>query len=399
MISSPTTQTTRRQSNRKFLIGLYMAAVFFYWAAMYLYVPTLPVYAKTITSDIALVGVILAQYGLWQAIVRLPLGIISDWLGRRKPFLIGGFILSALGAWVMGSATDANGLMVGRAITGFAAATWVPLVVVFSSLFPPEEAVRATSLLTVVNSVSRMLATGANGFLNDLGGYSLAFTAAVVVSGLAVLVVLPAREERLPPKTPNLKNFAVLITRPDVLTPSLLSAVLQYASWASTFGFIPILAKQLQASDVVQGLLMSMNLGVMTVGNLFATAIVKRLGARTMVYASYVLMSAGILLAAFANAIWMVVAAQVLTGLASGVGYPVLMGMSIQQVDNAERATAMGLHQAVYAIGMFAGPWLSGILADAVGIQPMFGVTAAGCLILGVAGAQFLKAKQKSGKS
>jgi DHA1 family multidrug resistance protein-like MFS transporter len=44
----------------------------------------------------------------------------------------------------------------------------------------------------------------------------------------------------------------------------------------------------------------------------------------------------------------------------------------------------MGLHQAVYAIGMFGGPWLSGLLADAVGIRPMFGVTAGLCLALGL---------------
>jgi MFS family permease len=66
------------------------------------------------------------------------------------------------------------------------------------------------------------------------------------------------------------------------------------------------------------------------------------------------------------------------------------MGMSIQRVADAERATAMGLHQAVYAIGMFGGPWLSGILADAIGIQPMFGVTAAACLVLGVLGTHWL---------
>jgi DHA1 family multidrug resistance protein-like MFS transporter len=68
----------------------------------------------------------------------------------------------------------------------------------------------------------------------------------------------------------------------------------------------------------------------------------------------------------------------------------VLMGMSIQRVADAERATAMGLHQAVYAIGMFSGPWLSGILADAMGIQPMFGVTAAACLALGLFGTYWL---------
>ena len=42
----------------------------------------------------------------------------------------------------------------------------------------------------------------------------------------------------------------------------------------------------------------------------------------------------------------------------------------------------MGLHQAVYAVGMFGGPAVSGRLADAVGIRPMFGVTAFVCLAL-----------------
>jgi MFS family permease len=60
------------------------------------------------------------------------------------------------------------------------------------------------------------------------------------------------------------------------------------------------------------------------------------------------------------------------------------MGLGIQQVADAERTTAMGLHQAVYAIGMSGGPWLSGVLADAIGIQPMFGVTAFVCLVLGL---------------
>jgi len=44
----------------------------------------------------------------------------------------------------------------------------------------------------------------------------------------------------------------------------------------------------------------------------------------------------------------------------------------------------MSLHQAVYAIGMFSGPGVSGSLADAMGIRPMFGVTAFLCLVLGL---------------
>ncbi len=60
------------------------------------------------------------------------------------------------------------------------------------------------------------------------------------------------------------------------------------------------------------------------------------------------------------------------------------MGMSIRYVEDTERTTAMGLFQSVYAIGMFGGPWVSGWLAVAMGIRPMFGVTAFFCLTLGV---------------
>jgi MFS family permease len=58
------------------------------------------------------------------------------------------------------------------------------------------------------------------------------------------------------------------------------------------------------------------------------------------------------------------------------------MGSSIRYVADPERNTAMGLHQAVYAIGTFAGPWLSGLLADSIGLRSMFGVTALACLVL-----------------
>jgi len=375
---------------RRLLIALYAASVFLYWMSLYLYVPTLPVYAQSKTSNLALVGVILSMYGLWQAVVRLPLGIAADWLGWRKPFIVVGFVLAGLGAWVMGTAGDANGLIAGRAITGLAAATWVPLVVVFSGLFPPEEAVRASALLTLIGSVGRMLATGATGWLNELGGYSLPFFLATGAAALATLIVLPAHEKRRSVQRPSLHETGHLIVRRDVLLPSLLSAVNQYANYAGTFGFVPILAKQLGASNVAQSLLVAMSIGVVTLGNLMATTIVRRIGTRRLVYLSFLFISAGMGSAALAYSLPIVFLAQLCIGLSQGIGYPVLMGMSIEHVADAELTTAMGLHQAVYAIGMFAGPWLSGMLADAMGIGPMFALTAFACLVLGLVGTRGL---------
>ena len=79
----------------------------------------------------------LAQYGLWQAIIRLPLGIAADWLGWHKPFILAGLALAGLGTLTLGAAEGAGQLALGRAITGLAAGTWVPLVVCSTACFAP----------------------------------------------------------------------------------------------------------------------------------------------------------------------------------------------------------------------------------------------------------------------
>jgi MFS family permease len=334
------------------------------------------------------------MYGLWQALIRLPLGIAADWLGRRKPFILIGFALTALGAWWMGASGTVSGLLVGRSVTGLAAGTWVPIVVAFSGLFPSGEAVRATAMLTMVSSVSRMVATGVTGTLNAWGGYSLAFFLAAGMALAAMVTFLPAKESKRSVQAPALSQVGRLISRRDVLLPSSLNAIAQYVAWAATFSFFPILARQLGADDVTLSVLTSMNIGIVLAANVLTTVLVRQLGSQRMIYVSFVLQAAGLGLAAGASSLWQMFVAQFCLGSASGIGYPILMGMSIEHVADRERTTAMGLHQAVYALGMFGGPWLSGVLADAVGLQPMFGLTAFGCLLFGLLGARMLKAPE-----
>ena len=382
--ASPARSRLMRLSSRRASVLMYVGAVFLFWLSLYAYVPTLPTYVESKADTLALVGIVLAQYGLWQAIVRFPLGVAADALGRQKPFIVFGFALSALGAIVMASAKNVGQLALGRAVTGLAAATWVPLVVVFTALFPASDTVRATALLTFIASAGRMVATGVNGPLNELGGYALSFFVAAGAAGLAILMVLPAPTRRRPARRPSFSGIGRLITRRDVSLPAILAAVSQYASWAGTFGFFPILAKRLGATDITLSVLMTLHIGVVTVSNLAASAIVNRIGARNLVYAGFLTLAGSLGLAALAPSLLFLFIAQVGMGLSQGIAYPVLMGLSIRHVDDDNRTTAMGLHQAVYAIGMFAGPWFSGILADSIGIQPMLGVTAFGCLILGV---------------
>jgi MFS family permease len=380
----PNQTNSANSPRRNVLVALYGGAVALYWMSLYFYVPTLPTYTQSKTSDLALVGVVLSMYGLWQAIIRLPLGIVSDWVGRRKPFIIGGLLVSAVASIVMGTSSTVHGLLVGRAISGLAAGTWVPLVVVFNSLFPPKEAVRATALLTLFGSIGRLLATASTGWLNGLGGYALAFYIAAGSAILAIILLLPTPDTVRPPKSPSFQVIGKLFLRRDVMLPTILATISQYANWAAIFGFLPILAKQLGATDVLQSVMVSANVAVLIVGNLLAATLSKRIGERNLIYITFVLLALGLIVSALARSLAVLMVFQVAIGLSQGISAPVLMGLSIQKVDEPQRTTAMGIHQSIYAFGMFAGPAISGVLSEGMGIRPTLVVTGAVCLVVGV---------------
>lgn len=362
-------------------LAAFLAASFFYWVSQYLYVPTLPEYVRLRTTSLAAVGIVLSMYGLWQALVRFPLGIAVDKTGRGRLFLILGFLAGACGALVVAFGRSLGVLTLGRALAGIGAGTWVPLTVVFTALFPARQAVVATSLLTFSGSFGRMIATSLTGFLNNLGGYSLAFYLAVASAAAAVFVVSVVRLEPQETRQVSLRSVAKILVRGDVLLPSIISAVGQFGNWGVIYGFMPILAARIGANGVLQSLLVSANIIAFTAGNLLATIAVRRFSRTTLLYLSTATYASGIWLIAAGHTIAFFFAGTILMGIGNGFSYPTLMGLAIERVDQAQRSTAMGIHQSVYAIGMFAGPWIGGILAELVGIRWTFVVIAAFCLL------------------
>ena len=68
-------------------------------------------------DDPAKVGLAMGIYGLTQAFLQIPFGLASDWWGR-KPVIVTGLVLFALGSFMSAWAADLHWLMVGRAIQG-----------------------------------------------------------------------------------------------------------------------------------------------------------------------------------------------------------------------------------------------------------------------------------------
>ncbi len=366
-------------------LSLFLVADFLYWASMYLYMPTLPGMIEARTGSLTAVGLVISMYGLWQALARIPVGIAVDATGRSRVFMAGGFMLSAAGAVVMCVGRTTTVLAFGRALTGLAAATWVPMVTVFGGLFPPERLVAATSLLAMVGAAGRLFATFAGGYLNDASGVAVPFVLAALSALLAVTALLGVAVPSSPPRRPTLARFLRLARRRDVLVPTVAQTFASFASWAVTMSFLPVLAGRLGATGTAKGLLMSLGTATSLVGSALTAAAERRLGTVNLVRATFVVYCAGIAAAALSRTLFPLFLFAAIMGLANGVYYPMLMGLAVRNVAVDERATATGIHQAVYAIGMFAGPSVGGLVAERFGIPVMFLLTAGMTLAVALA--------------
>ena len=362
--------------------SLFVVSTFLYWGSLYVYVPILSVYTQQLGSSLSMVGLVVGAYGITQVVLRVPLGVFSDRLGRRKPFILVGAFTAALGALGLALSSDPWTLFLSRALTGVAASSWVAFTVLFSSYFPPRQAVRAMSLATLVSGSSQLVATFAGGQIAQQFGYLATFYVGLALAGLAFAISLRVQEEVRPSANPPTWSQVFRIaTVPLLLLVSFNAVLSQYAAYVTTYAFTPIYAERVGASRADQGLLVTAMLVSWTIGQPLAGMLVERLGERLVVALGMALAAGAIAATPFVTALPGLLGLQALSGFGRGVGFPVLMGLSVRYLPQEQRATAMGVFQAVYALGMFAGPSAGGLIADALGLDMVFYSTGLVCLL------------------
>ncbi len=367
---------------RRFILG---ASICLHWFSLFTYMPLLPTYARDIGATYEMIGVIVGAYGFTQMALRLPLGIVSDRLNKRLIFLQAGAALcfvSALGIWLM---RDVVALLVFRMLAGVAATVWVVQSVMYASYYPPAEAAKAMGLVTAVVNGGEMVAMLIGGLVAEVWGQEQVFLLAAVMGLVTVACNLAIREPAdLRPGTPfRLADAAAIARDRGLVLASVLGLILQVMSYATAFGFVPLVAKNLGASFTEIGLLptvyMLPGIGASVLG---VTVLLRLCGQRALMAVSMAMMAVSCLAVPFVTGLAALFALQVIGGFGRGLIFPLLLGLSIGSVAADRKATAMGFFQAAYGMGMFLGPLIAGKLSQAAGLD--WGFWAAG--LIGVVG-------------
>ena len=358
-----------------------------FWMSLYSYVPVLPTYARDLGAPLAMVGLIVGAYGLTQFIIRIPIGVWSDRVARRKPFLVGGMIANALGAATLALAPEAWLLVVGRAVAGIGAATFVIASVHIAEFFPRRAVGRAAGVVVGLSAASQVVIMLVGGLVAEDYTVTTAFWLAVGLALLGVLVLLPLPDYLQKPhgQPPRPRALARAATHRSTLAAAAIAALLQYGQFALTFAFVPLWGQKLGATNFDLGVLATVTTAANGIGALVLVSAGARLSGRTAAVFGFFVTAITAVVIPFAPTLATLIVIQAVGGLGRGVVFPALMAHSIEHAAPGERATAMGVFQGVYAFGMFLGPVSSGVIAEWLGLKLVFvligGLMAVGAVI------------------
>lgn len=360
---------------------IFAVATILYWTTLYIYVPILSPYLHERGLSLGWIGFILGSYGITQIIIRFPLGIYSDAMTRRKPFLIIGMLAGLVSCLFFLLPGTWGGPLAGRLMAGVCAAAWVPFTVLYASYYPSNQTHQAMGTLSFLTVFGQLTGMSLSGWLAYSGGWDTAFLSGVGVAAVGTLVALfvyePQAQSSKPAKsaaaTIDKTIVAKVLRSRSLWLVSTLSVLAHGILFITMFGFTPLQAVELGASEAqLTGIVVAFMVPHALVSLWSGRYLAPRFGTRATLVIGFLLAACFTAVIPFTQSLAVLALTQVLNGFAQAMYFPLLLSLAIRSFQTSERATAMGLYQSVYSLGMFLGPYIAGGLNAIGGLQAGF---------------------------
>jgi len=342
--------------------------------------------------DLGFVGLLNAIPSGAALLVGVPMGILSDRIGRRRAMLIG-LSVNALTAWALVS-TEAKEIMVLMAAVNGVANSLYFLSMAPFMMHASSEKERTLlfslnfGLIAISGAVGNLLAGQLPGWFGRWLGVGAesphAYQAVLLVSvfggALALIPVWLIHEVRWPGprREPPVgwQDFRNLL-RPNVLRLAAPNIIVGFGA-AMLIPYLNLFFKgTFPISDAALGVLFSLSAVTTGIATVVGPRIAERLGSKIK---AVVFTQAGsllfLLVMGFAPVLWISGFAFLIRGALMNMSSPLYSAFAMEQTPERERGAVNSVMQLMWEVGWTVGPYLSGVVQARYGFAPLFVSTA-----------------------
>jgi MFS family permease len=347
---------------------------------LFMVLPVLSLYAADYSSSTTmLLGVALGVYGLTQGVMQIPLGMLSDKIGR-KTIIVGGMVIFFIGSLLAATADSIYMLILGRALQGGGAVASA-IMALLSDLTTEENRTKAMATVGGSIGISFALAMILGPILASWGGLSAIFWLTAVLALLGILLVcfyIPAPKQH--------SNIAAneALTMPSLFWDTLKNRELkrldfgvfvlhmcQMASWVS----VPFLLEHslnypLEKHWILY--LLTMGFGFVAMVPLIIIGEKKRRLKQVFLIAIALLGIAELLLLTSSGHLTLFVLGLFVFFMAFNLLEASLPSLVSKIAPSGSRGTAMGIYSSSQFLGAFVGGVAGGFIAHHWGYEWVF---------------------------